>query len=93
MAYRNWGVALQHQGEYEQAITKYKKAIDTNSRLAVAFESWGHSLYSQRKFDEAIEKYNKAIEIDPESPISREYLEKSKSAAAKTKKSAPVDRE
>jgi len=60
-----WGLALDSQKKYDEAIAKYQKAIEFDPKDAFAYNGWGFSLKNQKKYDEAIAKFRKAIELDP----------------------------
>lgn len=66
--YNNYGVALSEEGDYDQAIASYKKAIDLDpyysdphSNLAVAYSMLGN-------IDDAIISLQSAIRITPNYP-------------------------
>jgi tetratricopeptide (TPR) repeat protein len=60
------GIAHAIQGEHDQAITYYNKAIEINPNFANAYFSRGVAYAERRgKLDEAICDYNKAAEINP----------------------------
>jgi Tfp pilus assembly protein PilF len=62
-----WGLVLEEQKKYDEAIAKYRKAIELDPKSALAYDDWGSVLDEQKKYDEAIAKYQKAIELDPKS--------------------------
>lgn len=64
-AYNLWGRLLHIQGNYPEAIEKYKKAIELDPKFQGAYYNWGNLLQRQNKYPEATEKYIKATEIDP----------------------------
>jgi tetratricopeptide (TPR) repeat protein len=66
-AYTLLGDITDEQGNREKAIEEYRKAIEVNPKLAVAYSNWGATLDEQGKREEAIEKYRKAIDLDPNS--------------------------
>src|ERR1017187_7788637 len=67
-AYSLWGVVLSDQRECDQAIAKYRKAIEINPKYALAVNNWGAVFDYQRNYDEAVAKYRKAIGLDPKYP-------------------------
>lgn len=73
-AYSNWGVALTHFKKYDEAIDKFKKAIEINPQHAIAYYNWGLALNDLGMFDKAIEPFKKAIEIDPQNANILYYL-------------------
>lgn len=52
-AYTLWGLILQKQGKYEEAIGKYQIAIKIDPQLAVAYTYWANVLKNQGKHNEA----------------------------------------
>jgi tetratricopeptide (TPR) repeat protein len=78
--YNNGGISLAElaeldsdSGKFEEAIEKYKKAIEIDPEDVIAHNNWGVDLVKlaqldndSGKFEEAIEKFEKAVEIDPE---------------------------
>lgn len=64
-AWKNWGISLYYLKNYQEAVEKYKKAIEKNSKFVRAFYDLGLALRHLNKYDEAIEKYRKAKSIDP----------------------------
>jgi tetratricopeptide (TPR) repeat protein/serine/threonine protein kinase len=66
--WNNLGIALKAQGNQDQAIACYRKAIELDGKNAGAHHNLGDVLNAQRKLDEAIRHYRKAIELEPDSP-------------------------
>jgi tetratricopeptide (TPR) repeat protein len=70
IALNNLGIALKKQGDYEAAISSYRKAIQNvpagdNLRTAKIYNNLGEALRLQNKTPEALEAFNKALELDP----------------------------
>ncbi len=59
------GYELYNNGNYEQAITCYDKALEIDPDYAFAWNNKGAALYYLGRYDEAITCYDKALEIDP----------------------------
>jgi tetratricopeptide (TPR) repeat protein len=53
------------QGQYDQAITDYNKAIEINPRYAEAYNNRGGTYSQIGQYDQAISDCTKAIEINP----------------------------
>jgi Tetratricopeptide repeat/TPR repeat len=60
-----WGSILAGQGEPEQAIERYKAALELDPKYPIAHMNWANALRRQHKYAEAVEEYKKAIELDP----------------------------
>lgn len=59
------GRALQAQGDYDNALAEFERAIDTNPRFTLAYMGAG-DIYRQRgDYDAAQQRYGKAAEIEP----------------------------
>jgi len=64
-AHYNLGVAFYEQGQLEQAIASYLKAIEINPDFADAHNNLGIAFYELGRIDEAIAAYQQALLIDP----------------------------
>ena len=64
-AYNNRGNAYFIEGQYDQAISDYNKALEINPRNANAYSNRGNVYYHKGQYDQAISDYNKALEINP----------------------------
>jgi len=64
-AHYNLGVAFYEQGQLEQAIASYLKAIEINPDFADAHNNLGIAFYDLGRIDEAIAAYQQALFIDP----------------------------
>ncbi|MSS70425.1 MAG: tetratricopeptide repeat protein [Candidatus Latescibacteria bacterium] len=61
-----WGVALQRDGRYEQAIAAYRRVLQDFPEDRAAWSSLGRILYLDGKFAAALEALDHVLEIDPE---------------------------
>ena len=61
----NQGLALLEDGQYDQAIVYFNKAIEINPRYAEAYNSRGYVFRKRGQYEKAISDCNKAIEINP----------------------------
>lgn len=59
------GSGLAKNGQYEEAIAAYDKAIEENQSFADPWISKGNAFQNLKRFPEAVASYDKAIEIDP----------------------------
>jgi tetratricopeptide (TPR) repeat protein len=64
VAHNNWGVALDDQEEYEEAIGHYQKALELDGTFAWAQLNWGNALQAQKDYRGAIGHYQKALRLD-----------------------------
>lgn len=65
ISYYNRGTAYYENGEYDQAILCFDKAIKINTRFAEAYCNRGTAYKNKGEYDRAISDYNKALEINP----------------------------
>jgi serine/threonine protein kinase/Tfp pilus assembly protein PilF len=63
------GNVLQEKGEVEEAIACFKRAIDLDPKLTLAYFNLGNALKALGKVDEAIGCYRKAVAIDPKNIV------------------------
>jgi len=61
----NDGMALYHQGKYDEAIKMFDKAIEVNPKDPYPWHNKGLALEKQGKKGEAEKCYARAAEIDP----------------------------
>ena len=61
----NQGIILLRSGEYEEAESTLRRAIETNTYNPYAHNALGVALREQGRFAEARTHYQKAIELDP----------------------------
>jgi Predicted glycosyltransferases len=59
------GKALAKKGEWDQAISSYRKALEIDSEAAEIYQSLGDALVKNGELDEAVIVYHKAIELQP----------------------------
>ena len=65
--WNNLGMAYADSGDFEHAITAYKKAVDLDTKHSSAppYHNIGNALQSMGKNDEAISYFEQALTIDP----------------------------
>jgi tetratricopeptide (TPR) repeat protein len=66
--YLRAGDEFRKQGEYENAIRWYRRALDINPNNAAVHVNWGTSLLSLGKAEEAKTRFVRAIELNPGLP-------------------------
>lgn len=59
---------------FEQAIVKYKKAIELSPSASNAYNNMGLAYYYLDRTDEAISQFKKAIELEPQVPFFHDNL-------------------
>lgn len=70
-AYLAWGKVLSAKGENEEAIKKYKKAIQINPKFKQAHMNLAWQFLKQGAHDEAITAFNQVIKIDKKNRNAR----------------------
>jgi tetratricopeptide (TPR) repeat protein len=65
MAHNNLGLLLDNDGQTDEAIACFLKALEIKPDFAKAYCNLGNALAETGKTDEAIEHYVKALHIDP----------------------------
>ena len=63
--YYNRGNSYSRQGQYQQAIEDYDKAIELDPNDGRAYYNRGNSYSRQGQYQQAIDDYDKVIELDP----------------------------
>jgi len=71
--YNNRGIAYDEEGQYDQAILDYNKALEINPRYAEAYNNRGVAYANKGQYDQAISDYNKALEINPRFAAPYQY--------------------
>ena len=61
----NLGVELSSNGQRDEAVDCYKRAIELNPNLAPAYNGLGAELNHRARYDEAIACFRKAIALEP----------------------------
>lgn len=64
--HNNLGNALKRQGDYEQAIVQFNRALEINPAYAKAHNNLGTALAAQNKTEEAIKHFGIALYLNPE---------------------------
>lgn len=68
LAYNNWGFALSREGRLDEAIQKYKKALQISPKWAEARSNLADALSDKGDISEAIDQYRQAIILRPTWP-------------------------
>lgn len=64
--YYNLGIFFQEQGEGDEAILNYKKAVTVDPNYTEAYYNLGVILHEHGQFDEATECYQKTLQLNPD---------------------------
>jgi tetratricopeptide (TPR) repeat protein len=62
--YCNRGINYYNQGQYEEAITSYKKSLGINSSVALTHNNLAYAYVENNMDEQAIGEYKKAIQIN-----------------------------
>lgn len=73
MAYTLWGYITWEEGNFDESIKYYKKAIELDPKYIDAYNGWAYSLYDEGKYEEAEEIYKKAYKLDPKYAYTSHY--------------------
>lgn len=63
-AYNRWGVSLDAQGDYDEAVAAYTAALAIDQDLADVHNNLGYSYLLQGRFELAIQSLQKAVTLD-----------------------------
>jgi protein O-mannosyl-transferase len=66
MAYNNIGFADAKEGELDDAISEYERALDINPNYSDAHYNLGFAFQQKGQFADAVMQYERAIEIEPD---------------------------
>jgi len=65
IAHNNLGVILFQEGQWDEAVAHYQKALEIQPGYAEAYLNLGNALDQKREIGEAIVQYQKALELYP----------------------------
>jgi len=74
IAHNNLGTLLLEEGQVDEAITHFKKALALQPNAADVHSNLGAALLGQRRLDEAILHFRQALEIQPDSAQAHNNL-------------------
>lgn len=87
LKFYNQGVTYYRNGEYENAVVAYRKAVRKDKKFAFAWDNLGLSYRRLENYKQAIKAYRKSLKLDPKGrvplmnlPIAQSYLGKYKDA-------------
>jgi tetratricopeptide (TPR) repeat protein len=66
LAHNNLGYVLRQNGQVDEAIIQYQKALEIDPEYAKAHYNLGNALFQKGRVDEAMEHYQKALKIQPQ---------------------------
>lgn len=61
-------------GRVDQALASYRRALELDPQLAIAWSGVSRALERQGQLDEAIEAARRVVELEPEDPLSHTNL-------------------
>jgi tetratricopeptide (TPR) repeat protein len=64
--YNNLGTVHMAEGEYDEAISCFAKALKARRKSPEAYCNRGTAYYEKGDYDRAVDDFNKAIELNPE---------------------------
>jgi len=64
-AYNLWGIILQDEKNFDDAIEMYKRALNINQEAVYALTNIGTVLSNKEKYEEGIKYYREAIKFNP----------------------------
>jgi Tfp pilus assembly protein PilF len=67
VAHYDLGLALDHKGRVDEAVTQYQKALEINPNATEAHINLGTALIEKGKVDEAIVQFQETLKINPNS--------------------------
>ncbi len=72
----HYKTALDHfaHGRTEEAIASYRKAIEANAAMAMAWNGLAMALARHGEMDAAIDAAKRYVELDPDEPLSHTSL-------------------
>jgi len=73
-AYNNLGKVYAHEGKMDQALARFRQAIDLDPNFAAAYKNLGLALASQGKKEKAEEMLKKAMELKPGDQETQQIL-------------------
>lgn len=73
MAYTLWGYITWEDGDFDESIKYYKKAIELDPKYIDAYNGWAYSLFDEGKYEEAEEIFKKAYKLDPNYAYTSHY--------------------
>ena len=83
---RDWAIHLVSQGvdlansnDYENALSKYKTALDLDDGCIAAWIAQGIAHANTRQYNEAIKNFTKALELNPNHSKALEFLKSTRS--------------
>jgi predicted O-linked N-acetylglucosamine transferase (SPINDLY family) len=68
------GISLARQGMLDEAIARFRRAVEANPGLAQAHHNLGIALQDRGRLDEAVASYRRALELKPDYASAQLYL-------------------
>jgi protein O-mannosyl-transferase len=74
LAHNNVGLALLEQGQMDEAVAHFRKALEAHPGFAEAHSNLGNALFRQARLDDAIIEFQRAVQLDPRLAGARNNL-------------------
>jgi tetratricopeptide (TPR) repeat protein len=65
-----WGVVLQEDGQYDKAVSAYKRVLQQFPEDRATWRNIGRSYFLNQQYEQALQAYDQVLNIDPEDRIA-----------------------
>jgi tetratricopeptide (TPR) repeat protein len=89
----NEAVTLQQAQKYDEALAKYKEAIQAQPNEASYYYSQGTCYQAKQDFDNALVSYEKAASLNPKEPAYKQLVKQIKQAKASPLVNSAIDKQ
>jgi hypothetical protein len=79
------GLALYSKGQYDQAVSQFQQAIQSNPKDWQSYHALGDCYLQEGDKSKALQAYNQSLSINPDTPTAQDMADKIKQANAKAK--------
>ena len=81
-AYFRIGRLLVKQGELDEAIAQFRRALTLSPEFVAARKALASTLLRQGRVDDSVREYEELVRLVPDSPTARRGLERARAVAA-----------